>query len=228
MLTSMGLTVVRAQDGIEAVEAARHGDFDLILMDCQMPRLDGFEATRRIRQSAGKAPPIIALTADATANARENCFAAGMSGVLTKPMSVAVLARELERHLTRATGTDGYDTPAVTLDRSTLDGLRALSPNPDAVTRVIDLYVQGSADLLADIERHSSTGEFAALGNAAHAWKSYNGNIGARDLERLCRELEAAATRCDKATATRLAGEARLKHRDVLALLADEAQRLAS
>jgi signal transduction histidine kinase/ligand-binding sensor domain-containing protein/DNA-binding NarL/FixJ family response regulator len=227
MLESMGLTVVRAQDGIEAVESARHAHFDLILMDCQMPRLDGFEATRRIRQSAARTP-IIALTADATAQARESCFGAGMSGVITKPISVIVLARELERHLPRSTGPRVEDTPAVRLDRSTLDDLRALSPNPDAVTRVIDLYVRGSAELLADIERHASAGEFAELEKAAHAWKSYNGNIGARDLERLCRELETAATRSDEATATRLAAEARQRHREILGLLADEAQRLAS
>ncbi|MDP3746099.1 MAG: response regulator, partial [Phenylobacterium sp.] len=88
-----------AEDGEQGVEAVLGGDFDLILMDIQMPRLDGMEATRRIRASAGSAAstPIIALTANVLAHQCESYLAAGMDGVVGKPISPAMLLREISR-----------------------------------------------------------------------------------------------------------------------------------
>ncbi|WP_332768836.1 ATP-binding protein [Phenylobacterium sp.] len=99
MLESFGAIASMAEDGEQGVEAALGGDFDLILMDIQMPRLDGMEATRRIRASASSAAstPIIALTANVLAHQCESYLAAGMDGVVGKPISPARLLREISR-----------------------------------------------------------------------------------------------------------------------------------
>jgi CheY-like chemotaxis protein len=99
MLTGMGCQVTVAKNGREAVEFARRSRFSLILMDCQMPEMDGFEAARTIRASVGPAPVIIALTGNALAGDRERCLAAGMNDYLAKPFRRAELAGILARYL---------------------------------------------------------------------------------------------------------------------------------
>ncbi|WP_291984963.1 response regulator [Candidatus Accumulibacter sp. ACC007] len=103
ILATLGCQVDRAHDGAQAVLAAHAGSYDLILMDCQMPVMDGFQATRQIRadeRQAGRVPcPIVALTANALAGDREQCLAAGMNDYLAKPINRAQLAAALERNL---------------------------------------------------------------------------------------------------------------------------------
>ena len=99
-LQELGLQVVTAEDGVEAVERLRERFFPIVLMDCQMPRMDGYEATRRIRRLerervAGKSSYIIATTAHAMAEARERCLAVGMDGFLAKPFTLEQLAETL-------------------------------------------------------------------------------------------------------------------------------------
>jgi CheY-like chemotaxis protein len=100
MLEHVGLTVDVAEDGIEAVERAQRGKYQLILMDMQMPRLDGLDATRRIRVIPGYANlSIIAMTANAFAEDRERCMEAGMSDFITKPLPAPELYKALLRNL---------------------------------------------------------------------------------------------------------------------------------
>ena len=101
MLDKFGLVVDRACDGQEATEMALLLPYDLVLMDCEMPVMDGFEATRRIRQHPGERGqmPIVALSAHAMSDMRDRCFEAGMTGYLTKPILPEALAMELSRHL---------------------------------------------------------------------------------------------------------------------------------
>ncbi|MGD9831566.1 MAG: ATP-binding protein [Piscinibacter sp.] len=101
MLEMLGMTVALAHDGAQAVAAVQAHDFDLVLMDCQMPVMDGYEATRRIRSSGHPRAqvPIIALTAHALAEDRQRCEAAGMNDYLAKPVTSEALASVLQRHL---------------------------------------------------------------------------------------------------------------------------------
>jgi CheY-like chemotaxis protein len=92
LLEDMGLTVDLAEDGREAVEKARSGSYAIILMDMQMPVLDGLDATRQIRQLPDhQATPILAMTANAFAEDKDRCFAAGMDDFLTKPVNPEIL-----------------------------------------------------------------------------------------------------------------------------------------
>jgi CheY-like chemotaxis protein len=105
LLEILGCTVTPAFNGLAAVEAYRTGAFDLVLMDCQMPEMDGYEATRTIRQFEtveGRHTPIVALTAHAMAGSRESSLAAGMDDQLTKPLTMAALTAKLVEWLTDA------------------------------------------------------------------------------------------------------------------------------
>ncbi len=109
MLARLGCVVEVAPDGAAACDAAAHGRYDMILMDCHMPVMDGFEATRRIREHEAQRhaarTPIVALTADALAGDRERCLQAGMDDHMTKPVSSATLAGAVERWTGRKTAT---------------------------------------------------------------------------------------------------------------------------
>ena len=109
MLGRLGCQVEVAPDGAAACDAAARGRYDLILMDCHMPVMDGFEATRRIREHEAQRraahTPIVALTADALAGDRERCLQAGMDDYMTKPVSTATLASVVERWTRRKTPT---------------------------------------------------------------------------------------------------------------------------
>ncbi len=100
LLAKLGCEVEFAENGLIACERTLHQDYDLIFMDCQMPEMDGFEATRAIRdreQTAGRRTPIVALTANAMSEDRERCLQAGMDDYITKPYSVADFERTLQR-----------------------------------------------------------------------------------------------------------------------------------
>ena len=100
LLQHFGCSVEFAGDGAEALAKLQEQKFDLVFMDCHMPHMDGFEATRRIRadeQESGTHTPIVALTADAWAGDRERCIAVGMDDYMTKPVSSAMPARAVQR-----------------------------------------------------------------------------------------------------------------------------------
>jgi two-component system sensor histidine kinase/response regulator len=202
MLTSLGLEVETAHHGQQALDILQMRSFDAILMDCEMPVMDGFSATKalRRREQAGIHVPIIALTADVTSAGRAACLAAGMDDHLAKPFRRealhAILSRWLGSHPVHSpvslTSLAPLNEP--TLDGATLDALRALPKRgpKDMLMHIGELYLADSRALIASIDQSLSAGNAADLARAAHAWRSYNGNVGAHGLARLCRDLEDA------------------------------------
>ena len=116
LLEDLGCTVTVAENGLAAADAAAEQDFDLILMDCQMPIMDGYEATRQIRamEDGARRTPIIAVTANAFAEDRDACFEAGMTDFLAKPVTNAALIQMLKPHAIRL----NKITPSPELDRT--------------------------------------------------------------------------------------------------------------
>jgi CheY-like chemotaxis protein len=108
MLQLLGIEVVCAYDGMEALESMHYRRFDLVLMDIQMPRMDGLDATREIRRreqnSSATPTPVVALTANASDNDRQRCLAAGMNDFLAKPVKTEQIAAVLSRYLHPAAG----------------------------------------------------------------------------------------------------------------------------
>ncbi len=209
ILETLGCQVDFAHDGAQAVAAAAATHYDLILMDCQMPVMDGFEATRRIRaaeQAAGDAArPIIALTANALAGDREACLAAGMSDYLAKPINRAQLTTILARHLqtpadaagsSRAADTaDNIDTVAYatpTFDPSIVQSLPMVADgsNPEFADRVLDMFTRNASTLLAAIDSAMQQGDAKTLQRSAHTLKSSSATVGAMALSEKARDLE--------------------------------------
>ena len=165
MLEVLGYTSEVAVDGAAAAARAAGGQFDAVLMDLQMPRLDGFAATRLIRQAEppGVRIPIIALTASATAGEKERCLAAGMSGFLAKPVGVDALGQVLREQLA-APDVQPVDEPAtpdrpmadagMALDTGRLDELAEMGPAAvPLIQRAIDSFVDGADENLPTCEK---------------------------------------------------------------------------
>jgi len=214
MLEALGCRVQLVGNGLEAVQALSRSGFDLILMDCQMPEMDGYQATDLIRDSeraagteAGRVP-IVALTAHAMEGAREKCLAAGMDDYLAKPFSQDQLGEVLGRWLkpasakrcvaadkgkgTSETSTYAEETLPVSIDPKALETIRALQQQgkPDLLARVINIYLEDSLRLLEELRQSLSEGNGPDLKRQAHSLKSSSANVGALRLAELCRELE--------------------------------------
>ena len=201
MLRKLGCYVEVVTDGAGAVERASGPGIDLILMDCQMPGMDGFEATRLIRgnEPAGEHTPIVALTANALAGDRERCLAAGMDDYLAKPFTLKELAATLSRwlplDLQLVVSTDHKPSGNEPVDRQSLHMLRQLT-GPDGnsiLDQALGLYLQDSARLVAKLESAISNGDAERVRALSHALKSSSADLGAHGLARLCGKLEHVA-----------------------------------
>ncbi len=195
--------------GREAVEAFARNRYDLILMDCQMPGMDGYEATRNIRALGGAArrTPILALTAHALAGERERCAAAGMDDYLQKPIRREELIAAIERALTPrddndSPGTEDEDSQAE-IDPILDERQLSLSTGGDAGART-ELLRVFSEDLRirrAEVELASRTGDLATLKRQGHAIKGGAATMGARRLARAAERVEHAAAAGDEGVA---------------------------
>ncbi len=212
MLESLGCVVQVVGSGREAVEAALLAGFELILMDCQMPGMDGYEATGLVRENEriiygeGVSTPIIALTANAMEGDRNRCLAAGMDDYLAKPFTQVQLGEMLERWLPSAPTPasaeteepDAKDTPDAknseqrSIDTKALDAIRDLQQKgrPGLLVKVIDIYLDDSLRLLEALRQAHFQGDAPDVKRHAHSLKSSSANVGAVRLSTLCRELE--------------------------------------
>jgi CheY-like chemotaxis protein len=189
LLGRLGYRADVAWNGLEALQALEHQTYDVVLMDVQMPELDGLDATRRIceRWPTGRRPRIVAMTANAMEEDREACFAAGMDDYVAKPIKPDELARALQdaRPVERKDGGDA-------LDGTALDGLRELGGD-DFVGELIDTFLRDAPDLLAALRRSLDDHDVDELRRAAHTLKSNGATFGAGDFSELCSRLEGQA-----------------------------------
>ena len=211
MLRGIGCSVHAVRNGREALEQLTRASFDLVFMDCQMPEVDGFAATRAIRArereraASGAGPmerlPIVALTAHALASDREECLDAGMDDYVSKPCTQddlrAVVARWTRSARKPAFGergrapAPGSGTPR--LDAAVLGQLRVIEQAGESglVRRAVDLYLESSDELSRALRGAVADGDAAATARTAHALKSGSAQLGARRIESLCKEIEA-------------------------------------
>jgi len=204
MLTSLGVDVHVAEDGEQALSVLATARYDLVLMDCQMPKLDGLEATRRLRarERADGSPrtPVIALTANAMQGDRDECIAAGMDDYVAKPFTSVQLLLALRRWLpeapARPAAPDGAGAlPAASqspLDPRALDAIRAIDParGDRILARVAAAWLETVPAQLDALRKALACGDAGALRDPAHGLKSSSANLGAQRLSQLARELE--------------------------------------
>jgi CheY-like chemotaxis protein len=216
MLETRGYRADGVANGREALAALARVPYDLVLMDCQMPEMDGYAATAEIRrrERARRAPhtPIIAMTANAMAGDDQACFAAGMDAYLTKPVTVAQLDAVLARWHKAATpaapggtlaGTPGDDV----LDSRALTALRDRQDEgePDVLAGMIADYLRDTPPRLAALHEALARADAEAVRREAHGIKGSSGYLGAVAMARLCTELEGQARAGDLTQALELA-----------------------
>jgi CheY-like chemotaxis protein len=214
-LRKLGYSADAVASGPEVWEALHRVPYDVILLDCQMPEQDGYEVTRRIRETektspgAMKSSPyIIALTANALYGDREKCLAAGMNDYLTKPLRLEDLEFALQRAFWKIAPTAPAKPAAhaVTLDQDIIAGLRDLRQpdHPDPLRELIDLFLSDARPRLQKIEQSIAAKDAPAVAHAAHAVKGSSSNLGARRLSALCATLEKTAAAGDLSEAANI------------------------
>ena len=214
MLESLGYQTEVAENGREALQALSATRYDLVLMDCQMPDMDGFAATRQWRAqeqaNGGERIPIIAVTANALEGDRDICLASGMDDFLAKPFTRLALGALIQRWTPAAATTalgaraelaaapDAMAEPepaAAVLDPAALTALRTLQAarKPNFLAQVIGVYLNNAPQLMDAIETAYAGDQQELLLRSAHTLKSSSATVGALDFATHCRAIETAA-----------------------------------
>lgn len=209
MLKGFGCRVDVVEDGVAAVEAVSNKAYDLVLMDCHMPEMDGFEAASEIRhletETNGKRLPVIAVTADVQQGIQERCRIAGMDGYLSKPFNQEQLSSTLKQWLPKSvtitsTGEEGElaeeeSSEGEILDPVWLDQLRSIGKNSgrDVLGKAIHYFLEDTPGQIKQLWQSLDEGDATKLQRIAHNLKSGCANLGATRLSRNFSELEMAA-----------------------------------
>ena len=197
--------LVTANNGRQAVDACRAGRFDLVFMDCQMPEMDGFEATATILADCAakrlRPPVIIALTADATEAGRQRCLEVGMADHLVKPLDFAQLRRVLDQWLPELGGPitpkSGCrpivpDEPAANEDAAVINTvvLDRLREHVGDIRPAVDIFLRSLDIRINDLHRALERGDAEAVARVAHTMKGSSSQFGAEEFSRLCLQAE--------------------------------------
>jgi len=218
LLGALGYAATTADDGEVAVEEMRTGRYDAVLMDVQMPRMDGYAATRAIRAEQSFHVPVIAMTAAAVEGERERCLAAGMDDFLTKPVDASALAAVLERWVGSSTGAparrtlrgvsangDNSASPIDGLATDRLDELRDLDPDNTAyLDRAIGNFVRNTPGTLDSIRQAIADEDPEVLKQVSHKLAGGALNLGVMAAGRTAQQIELVADTGVTADAVRL------------------------
>jgi two-component system sensor histidine kinase/response regulator len=204
LLEGVGVSIDVANNGLQALKTLLADDgntrYDVVLMDLQMPEMDGYQATARIRAAPGLAElPIIAMTAHATAEERDRCLAAGMRGHITKPIDPELLYRTLLQ-FHRPGPAAGTAKPVDRLSHSAglseiagldvADGLNRVAGNRKLYRSLLGQFVDQQADTVSAVRASLAREDFASAERLVHTLKGVSGNLGAKALSGLAAELE--------------------------------------
>jgi PAS domain S-box-containing protein len=191
LLERLGYSADVASNGLEALAALERKPYDVVLMDVQMPELDGLDATRRICElwPPDSRPHIIAMTANALPEDREACFAAGMNEYVAKPIRADELAAALKRAKPLRTADAGAEETVINLDADALQNLRDLGGD-DFLREVVDAFLADAPALIASLRSSLEQQNGEELRRAAHTLKSNGATLGAEEFSELCRTVE--------------------------------------
>jgi CheY-like chemotaxis protein/HPt (histidine-containing phosphotransfer) domain-containing protein len=218
LLEKQGHSVAIVGNGVEAVQAVERQLFDLVLMDVQMPEMDGFEATAAIRErerGTGRRLPIVAMTAYAMKGDRERCLAAGMDGYVSKPIQPRELWQAIEQ-LVSGSGADGTSVPTGDiLDRR--ETLERVGGDTELLRELIAVFRADGPRLAKDIADALAGGDAQKLSRTAHTLKGAVSTFGAASAEAAAQQVELLAGQGDLAGAAAAAAHldtelGRLKH----------------
>ena len=214
ILEGAGITVEIVDNGEKAIEAARRDRFDAVLMDVQMPKMDGYEATASIRKIPElKSLPIIAMTAHAMKGDEEKCLEAGMDAYITKPINQDRLFQAIWRTIKSEKGQPdakeaetvipekAVDTPVIAIDELPVrlpginiqDALKALNIGVDVFKRILIGFLRNNKDVANKINNAFEEKDWESLVHLTHSLKGSAGNIGAVDLQDAAFQLEKAS-----------------------------------
>lgn len=230
ILRRKGYYADAVSDGLEAVEILQNKAYDLVLMDCHMPRMDGYEATRIIRDPASgtldPAIPIVAMTANAMKGDAEKCIESGMSDYIAKPVKPDVLDSVILRWLDLSSLTSGSesvaadDLEAVFIHENDVDSkpvfdrdglLERIMGDEEILKMVVSGFAEESFGYMASLEEAAAAGDVLRTGEIAHMIKGTAANVGASRVQEVAFEIEKIAS-----------SEKRIPQHDLILLLAEE------
>jgi CheY-like chemotaxis protein len=204
-LERMGCRVRVADNGLEGVKAYGESSYDIVLMDLQMPIMDGLTATRRIREleGGGRHTPIVALTANAMTGQLERCLEAGMNGFLTKPLEIARLHETLDRYglgarVPEKTGDEAAIAPAETLPIALARLNEITEGDPEFAFELTSTFIASGQQVMEEVRTALAAFDRPALARAAHKLKGASANIHADPLRELAYALENQASNLDQ------------------------------
>jgi two-component system sensor histidine kinase/response regulator len=212
-LERMGCRVRVADNGAEGVKAYRDESYDLILMDLQMPVMDGLTATREIRklEGDGRRTPIFALTANAMTGQLERCLDAGMDGFLTKPLQIERLRETLDRYRPSGVAPDAAAKSAAESGQTTPVDLGRLNELTDSDSEfayeLACTFIASGEQVMQEIHAALMAADRGLLSRAAHKLKGASANIHAEPLRELAHALEANAAHLDQPRLKELVGQ---------------------
>ena len=197
-LEKMGYRVDVVNNGAEAVAAWETGRYHIILMDCQMPVMDGYQAAReiRLRERGTRRIPMIALTADAMKGAEKQCHEAGMDDYLTKPLDRSRLSEIIARHLGAASPYAPVPAAAQSRTADPVDWQHFMDlaqGEQEFAQELVQLFIDSGDATLSEIRAAITRGDVAAVGRAAHSYKGSSANIYAQSASAAAARLEEAA-----------------------------------